>query len=224
MARTDVVQAELAGDLVRIHSVITRSLNVVIERSKAFAEAGYPDAATQKGFITYARCLLTMLHAHHSTENQLMFPYFRKKLPDAPYDQLLAQHREMEPIMKEVDAVISRVDGTMEPRSALGVLAVVLGRMRDIWQPHIQVEEEHFSADRIGSVLDMNERIRLGKELSEHARKQQSDPALMVPFILFNMKPGDRAVMSQLMPWVLTRVLVPIVWKRKWKQMQPFLL
>jgi hypothetical protein len=222
MAGPDTVQPEVAGDFVRIHRVITRSLTLAGERSRVFQETGYPDHSTRVGFVTYVRCLLTMLRAHHSTENRLAFPYFREKLPEAPYDLLLAQHREMEPIMKELDAAIADVDGTMEPSASLGVLAVVLGRLGGIWQPHIQVEEEHFSADTIGAVLDMEERIKLGRELSEHARKQQSDPALMVPFILFNMKPADRAVMSQLMPWIVTRVLVPIVWRRKWKPMRPF--
>ena len=46
----------------------------------------------------------------------------------------------------------------------------------------------------------------------------------MVPFILYNLAPGERALMAAGMPAAVTQQLVPGPWKEKWAVMQPFLL
>ena len=79
---------DIARDFLRIHSVITYALKVSIERSESYAQEGYPDATTRKGFTSYVRCLSALLYAHHITEDDLAFPYFWEKLPDLPVDLL----------------------------------------------------------------------------------------------------------------------------------------
>ena len=55
--------------------------------------------------------------------------------------------------------------------------------------------------------------------------QQHSGPAhWVVPFLLYNLPPDRRAVFARPMPLVVTRLLVPIVWRRKWAPMRPFLL
>jgi hypothetical protein len=46
----------------------------------------------------------------------------------------------------------------------------------------------------------------------------------VVPFLLYNLPPEERAIFSQGMPPVVTQELVPVVWKEKWSPMKPFLL
>jgi hypothetical protein len=48
-------------------------------------------------------------------------------------------------------------------------------------------------------------------------------PFLLVPFLLGNLSGKDRTSMSREIPWLVTRVLVP-VWRNKWAPMEPFLL
>lgn len=50
-----------------------------------------------KGFTMYVKCLSSMLHAHHLTEDELTFPYFQRLLPDASFETLSAQHQETIP-------------------------------------------------------------------------------------------------------------------------------
>jgi hypothetical protein len=97
-------------------------------------------------------------------------------------------------------------------------------QIQKIWLPHIQMEEKHFSSENVGSVIDMNERVRLGRLFSKHSMKHQKAGIRMVPFILYNLEPADREIISQSMPWLVTKVVVPIVLKNRWKPMKPYLL
>ena len=55
--------------------------------------------------------------------------------------------------------------------------------------------------------------------------EEHAEPAnLVVPFILYNLSPEDRAIMTQGFPEIVTKQLVPVDWKEEWKSMQPFLL
>ncbi len=54
--------------------------------------------------------------------------------------------------------------------------------------------------------------------------KHSGPDYLVVPFLLYNLSPEDRATMSAEMPPVVTQQLVPVVWKEKWQPMSPFLL
>jgi len=60
------------------------------------------DASTREGFVGYARSFVLVLQAHYFTQNELKFPYMRERLPDAPYDLLIAQHEELVRVPDEV--------------------------------------------------------------------------------------------------------------------------
>ena len=70
----DAKAPNVAVGFLRIHSIITRGLNVATEKSQPFAQAGFPDASMREGFICYARGFVSVLPAHHLTENELVFP------------------------------------------------------------------------------------------------------------------------------------------------------
>jgi hypothetical protein len=178
--------------------------------------AGQVDSDTREGYLTYMRCLVALLHAHHTTEDEAMFPDLRDKLPDAPYETLMAQHRAMVPVLDEIEAAVT--GGTFPGPDLDGALA----RIGEMWRTHIALEEAHFGPDAIGAFLTMEERERAGRATSNHAAKHQRPLALMLPFLLYNMSPEDRAVMRRLMPGVVTLLLV--LWKPRWKVMAPFLL
>ena len=79
MSKVVVEKPEIGGDLVRVHRAITRAVTVAREYGEGYAADGYPDADTQKGYLTYVRCLVALLHGHHSTEDETMFPDLRAK-------------------------------------------------------------------------------------------------------------------------------------------------
>jgi hypothetical protein len=86
---------DAVAELRRIHAMITQALDGALEQSQHFARAGFPDAQAQEALAGYMRCLWGMLHRHHLSEDEFVFPYMRELTLDAPFDVLVAQHREV---------------------------------------------------------------------------------------------------------------------------------
>jgi hypothetical protein len=214
----------IAEDLLCIHSIITRGLNVSLDKGHSFARGGYPDASVRDGFIAYAGSLVSVLHAHHLTETDLIFPYFRNRLPDAPFDLLTTQHRDLEPVLQQTKAATDAVSAEAQAGAAIDRLNGLLGRLAEFWHPHIRIEEDHFSVDRVATLLDAKEQETLGKAAAKHGQQHSGPGHLVVPFLLYNLPPDKRPAFARWMPLVVTRLLLPIVWRRKWAPMRPFLL
>lgn len=214
----------IAEDLLCIHAIITRGLNVSIEKGRSFAQAGYPDASTREGFTAYVGTLVSVLHAHHLTESDLFFPYFRDKLPDAPFDLLITQHRELEPVLQQAKEVTGEVSAEARAGTALARLSNLLGTIAEFWHPHIRIEEDHFSVERVATLIDAKENETLARAATKHSQQHSGPDHLVVPFLLHNLPPDKRPSFARLMPTVVTRLLLPIVWKRKWAPIRPFLL
>jgi hemerythrin-like domain-containing protein len=190
----------IAADLVRIHRVITRGLEVSIQHSRTPL-----DPATVSGFVIYAQTAAWVLHGHHVSEDQAAFPFFRQKQIDAPYLLLVAEHGQMQAILNEVAPALDRLAG--EPGD-----------------PHIQREEVHLTAQVIAAAISVEEQINLAQQFAQHAQQNSGPAYLAVPFVLYNLSPEDRAGMLRVMPPEVTQHLVPVVWKDQWAPMRPFLL
>lgn len=197
---------------------------MAIEYSQSFAQQGYPDAPTREGFISYVRSLASVLHAHHLTEDDLAFPYFRDKMPDTPFDSLTADHQEMTPLLEKIDGLIENVEADAQAAGPLNDLNGALAQVRDLWHPHIELEEDHLSPEKADELLGMEEQIELGKKFAQHSQEHAGPDHLVVPFLLHNLPPEERAILSQGMPPIVIQELVPVVWKEKWSPMKPFLL
>ena len=214
----------VAEDLLCIHAIITRGLNVSIEKSRLLAQAGYPVRSARQGFIAYVGSLVSVLHAHHLTESDLFFPYFRDKLPGAPFDLLITQHHDLEPVLQQAKAATDEVSAEAKAGAALARLNSLLGRIMEFWHPHIRIEEEHFTVDRAATLIDPKEHERLAQAGAKHGQQNSGPGYLVVPFLLYNLPPDRRSVFGRWMPPVVKRLLVPIIWRSKWASMRPYLL
>ena len=70
--------------------------------------------------------------------------------------------------------------------------------------------------------------VAFAREGRKHQMGRAPLPWLL-PFLLYNLEGQDRAWMAAQMPsprlsWVVTRVLLPRVWVKRWAPMAPFLL
>jgi hemerythrin-like domain-containing protein len=221
---SEMTGPNIAVDLMRIHRVITRGLQVGMEYSQSFARDGYPDVAAHEGFVSYVQALVAVLHGHHLGEDELAFPYFLDKLPDVPFDVLTKEHAQMGLLLDEANATLDEVREESQAGASLEDLNGVLTRLAGLWHAHIAKEENGLRPDVVGPMLDAEEHVRLSRMLAEHSQKHGGPDYLVVPFVLYNLGPEDRAVMSQAMPPIVTQQLVPLVWKEKWAPMKPFLL
>jgi hypothetical protein len=218
------MKSDLAGDLLRIHRIVTRALAVSRERGSAFAKAEFPDARTREGYVSYNRALLATLHAHHGAEDLLVFPRFRACIPDAPYDRLDADHRDLIPALSAADAALERAQSGTPTEVWLVELLGALDRISELWHAHIALEERHFTSETIGAAMSGEEQEALGRAASEHAQKHAGPDFLVVAFLLYNLEPGDRAVMAGKLPPIVTEQLIPVAWRERWEPMKPFFL
>lgn len=210
----------IGRSLILVHRVVTRGLLVTIERSRTFEKEGFSDPVTRGGFVDYVQSLATFLHAHHIVEDSLFFPVMRSRLPDAPYDLLSRQHRALVPVIDHMREVVADVGA----EGALHDLHRTASRIEEGWHPHFKTEEEHFTPDRLASVLSDEDNADLAERIGAHNREHLQPDYLLAPFTLFNLSIEDRAAMAQALPPVVVNELVPGPWQAKWQPMAPFLL
>ena len=218
--------ADIARDFARIHSVITYALYVSIERSQRYVISGYPDPTTRKGFVSYVRCLSALLYAHHVTEDDLVFPYFWEKLSAWPVERLIAQHQQMDPLLDEIQTELAGLTDLSQERQCLARLIQALTEMLALWLAHIEIEELYLSSERIRAVLDQTEHAKVRRSFTDYSRRQQRRAAplsLLIPFVLYNLSREERPDLAPKMARIVTRVLIPYVWRRRWMPMAPFL-
>jgi hemerythrin-like domain-containing protein len=221
---SELGKPNVGADLRRLHLIITRALDVAIEHSHSFAQAGYPDESTREGFVSYVQTLVSVLHSHHLTEDEVAFPHFRDLIPDVPFDELTAQHEEMTPLLDRISAIVEGLAADPQADAALKDLNGALTGVRDLWHPHIQIEEKHLRAEKAAELFDVDEQIKLGEMFAKHSQEHAGPDYMVMPFLLYNLPVEERAILSQGMPPVVTQQLVPVAWKEKWVSMRPFLL
>lgn len=213
---SDNPRPNIGRDLKRIHRVVSRGLAVALENSQAFAENGFPDDMTRDGFWKYCQGLEANAHGHHVTEDDVFFPYLRERLPDTDFDELVAEHEQMDGFLAEMRAA--------REAGSLSDLQRALSRMADLWHPHIGKEEAEFSPEVAAEVMTVPEHIEMAQKAAAHSQQHAQPAPLAVPFLLYNLEGEDRAHFLAVMPPEVTQQLVPIVWKEEWASMKPFLL
>ena len=216
-------ESNIAVSFLGIHSIITRGLTVSIENARVFSQQGFKEEKSREGFLNYLRALSSVVNAHHLTEDEIAFPYFRDILPDAPFKSLSETHQLMVQILGEINQALEKAESIVQPAAELKDLERALTRLNDLWRPHIEIETNEF-INKADALIPVEEQLRLVKQFSEHGQKHAVPPYLTVPFMLYNLSAEDRKVFSQAVPAEVTQNLVPVVWKDKWETMKPFFL
>ena len=224
MAESKSAIREVGGDFVRVHRIITRALQVTAERSASFARPGYPDARAGEGFTLYVQSLAALLYGHHVTEDNVAFLYFRSVMPEAPFDRMSAQHRHMVSTIEELGRAVEDARTSIRTGEALVSVNLASVRMQELWLPHAELEETYVGPVHVASVLDMAERVRVGRTLSLEAQKHLRPLSRIVSFLLYKMTSEDRTSMAKGMLGLVGGLSVRLLWRRNWKAMSAFLL
>ena len=215
--------SNLAVSFFNIHSIITRGLRISITSVQGVLQHGSQDEGRREGFFNYIRALSSVLNSHHLTEDEIAFPYFRDKLPEAPFDSLLEQHQKIVDLLDEIRLAAEKCEKNDPLETNVTKLKSTLNRLNETWQPHIQVETDEFIS-KADALVPAEEQLRLVESFAEYGLKIAVPHYLTVPFMLYNLPLEKRAVFSQGIPAEVVENLVPIVWKEKWESMTPFLL
>jgi len=206
-----------------IHNIITRGLKVSIDGIHDASRHGFRDGASREGLFKYIQALTSVLNAHHLTEDELAFPYFRVLLPQALFDRLAEDHRRIVEVMDGIRRAAAQCEAENGLPSVLADLEAALTTLGQLWHPHIRVETDEFIS-KADALVSGEEQRRLTKQFSEHGQKLSVPPYLTVPFLLYNLPAEDRMVFTQDMPAELLEHLVPVVWRAQWEPMAPYLL
>jgi len=83
-----------------------------------------------------------------------------------------------------------------QPAGSLNKLNQALRRLADLWSPHMGLEQDHFTVDKLAALIDREEHTRLSGLLVEHGRKHDGPDYLVVPFLLYNLAPEERASLA----------------------------
>lgn len=206
------------SDLVRIHKVITRALRVAIHNSR-----GTIEDETGQGFASYVRVMTILLHAHHSGEDELAFPFWKSRLPDGPFDELVRQHGEMVGFLERIEKWLKAGAEAWQTGAVEG-LHEALSDLYSLWSTHIALEEATVGPEYSQKYLTPAENGQLAKQLSEHGQAHSQPSELVMPFVVYNLEAEDRREFVELLPPVMTQQLIPVAWKPIWEPMRPFLL
>ncbi len=214
----------IGEDYIRFHKVMTRGLAVSLQNVDEFLNRGALETQTREGFLKYVQSYSSVLNGHHLVEDEKLFPYFMDKLPEVPYERLISQHTIFKGGLGEINTGLGNLESGNKELESLKLLKSGLGKIDQIWHPHIQIEDTQLYG-QVGSLkIDPQEMIRIQKEFVEFFQEHTGPEYLVGPFILYNLSPEDRAIAAQGLPEIVTKQLVPIEWKDKWAPMQPFLL
>jgi hemerythrin-like domain-containing protein len=216
-------ESNIAISFFNIHNIITRGLRVSLESVREVLQRGFRDEESREGFFSFIRALSSVLNAHHLTEDEIVFPYFRDMLPDAPFDSLTEWHHLMVRILDEINLAVAKCDNNEKLETELRNIENALARLNNMWPYHIKPETDEL-INKADALLPVKEQLRLVGVFAEHGLKNAVPHYLTVPFMLYNLPLEDRMVFSQGMPAEVIQNLVPVVWKEKWESMTPFLL
>ena len=214
----------IGEDYIRFHKVMTRGLAVSLQNIDEFLNMGALETQNREGFLKYVQSFSSVLDGHHLVEDEKVFPYFMDKLPEAPYERLISEHKIFKSGLQEINTGLGNLRAENDELKSLKILKSGLGKIDQIWHPHIQIEDTQLYG-RVGSLkIDSEEMIRIQKEYLEFFQEHTGPEYLVGPFVLYNLSPEDRAIAAKGLPEIVTKQLVPIEWKDKWAPMQLFLL
>jgi hemerythrin-like domain-containing protein len=223
MVLSNPTKPNTARDLLLIHKIISRALEVTQQKGQEFISTGFPEIGVRQGFHDYIQCLVAVIGGHHLTEDEIVFPEFGVRIVSAPYKLLTADHQKMVSLLDGIKTSLNNFDKEGS-KQAIGAILNILQQLRDLWYPHIKIEENYFSEQNVNLVMSDEEQQAFSQQSAKFSQEHIGPDYLVIPFLLFNLTANERKVFSANMPPVVTQQLVPLVWKEKWLPMQPFLL
>jgi hypothetical protein len=206
------------------HSIISRALEVSIEHISQYTDNFNTKESFFTGFLNYVESFSTVLSVHHHLETDEIFPYFKKIIPEAPYELLNEQHKVMENNLKEIKCILSNLREKDKDIIYFRQLEAALSLISENWYPHIKIESIHFSPVKLENLINTDDMSYLHQKLNKYNMDHWKPDYLIVPFILYNLNPNVREIWAQELPKIFTEKLIPHTWKPKWESMKPFLL
>jgi hemerythrin-like domain-containing protein len=212
------------GDLVRIHRLITRALDVSAENFQSLSQGLDMDRPNRDGFISYVQSLVIVIHGHHTLEDEIFFPFFKGRMQGVQFDTFTIDHNIIKELLEHMSVALDLLTADTKIAEVSGRQYELLQKMIGRWHPHIKKEENTFTREHVEAVAGAEELVRLSEEIAKYNQEHSQPLELVVPFLIYNLEPKDRAIFSQRIPSFILDDLVPGDWREIWEPMKPFLL
>jgi len=211
------MNSPLGEGLFMIHKIITRGVATSLRRCDEYLEKPGIPPAHASGFSLYVSTLILVMHSHHLSEDEIAFPFFQNFI-EGPYDRLKDDHHLISAVLKKLENCLSGIN-----EGKISDLRNALIELENLWTPHFKMEEDNFSSEKINAVISLQEQQSVIEKLSKHGRQNSGPAPLVLPFVIYSLEGAEREELTGPLPWIIRKVLVPVIWKKKWEAMKPFL-
>ncbi len=174
-----------------------------------------PSAARVEFLADHVTFALTMLHRHHESEDELLYPLLLERAPEHAETTAQIDH-EHEAVRDSLDAAQAACDHwRAEPtREAGEALAAALEQVNEVTQPHLDHEE--------ATVVPLAARHLTQEEweaVGAHSRAGIPKDRMAIAFGMITepLAPADAAFMKSSLPGPV-RLLSPLLIDRPWRK------
>ena len=217
-------QSDLGEDYIKLHKAMTRGIDVSLENINKFLKVGELDNLNREGFLNYVQSFSWVLHGHHLVEDEKIFPYFRDRLPEVPYPQLIKEHEIFNLGLQEINSATNNLKSNNNELNSLKLLKSGFERLDNIWINHIGIENTQLYVMIRSLNMEPGEMSKIEYESRGFFQEHSGPGYMVIPFVLYNLNQKDRKVITQGFPDEITDKLLLGDWKNKWISMQPYFL
>jgi len=211
------MNSPLGEGLFMIHKIITRGVSTSLRKCEEYLGKPGIQSENLSGFSLYVSTLILVMQSHHLSEDEIAFPFFQNYI-SGPYDRLKDDHHQISGVLEKLGKSLSEIN-----KGNTSDLRNTLIELENLWASHFKMEEENFSSEKINSAISLQEQESVIEKLSKHGRQNSGPAPLVLPFVIYNLEGAERVEFSGRLPWIIRKILVPIIWKKKWEAMKPFL-
>ena len=197
-------------DMVVVHRVFRREFALLPRMVRAVAPGDREQATV---VTTHAREMTAMLHHHHTSEDELVWPRLRTRATLDPQlvERMETQHEVIGALLDEVDPVLGRFALAADPQEGAR-LATLFEKVSKALDEHLQEEETE-----ILPVVAHTLTVAEWEELAQRGMSAMSKPRLLVVLghILEEADDDERAAFLQHVP-LPARVAYRVVGRRRY--------
>lgn len=216
-------EIQLIDYFLAIHQIISRGVNVSLDRIDGFIQNGFAEDVNQKGYFDFIHALTLMLDAHHKIEDDIAFPHFRDALQNTHFEWLKQDHDWITGFLEELAPVVVSLKSDPSVHNDLNLLKEILEKIEDRWSQHIELEEEEF-IELIDDLSTPEEKSQLLAQFAEYNHGLLIPHEITLPFMLYNLEPQGRLIIEKTHPAEWFNDLNSPDWVEKWQSMKPFFL
>ena len=167
----------VGNDLIRIHKVVTRALEISRKNSQdaSLAEADQP------GFALYVRALTILLHGHHARRGRVGLSVLAQTPAGRP---IRSTQRATPPdgwFSEKIEGWLGAGLGAWQA-DLRGELQSTLAGLQTLWLSHISVEEATMGPENSSKLLTPEENGQLSQQMAEHGQAHSQPGELVMPF------------------------------------------